>query len=222
MFCFYDWWVIFQVFYLKSIKQTILTLGLKNVYKRSLDLSQRMLDSMQTQKYDDIGIIIKWCLDKDKGYQNQLYKKYSSLLLGIAMRYSKNMADAEDILQESFVNIFRHLNELKDINALFPWMKKIVINTVLRKFKSKIIFENIVDISNEVGDRQDIKNMTAEKIVDIIQSLPDGYRIILNLHAIDGYSHAEIAELLWISSSTSQSQYAKVKKELLNDNIESE
>lgn len=127
----------------------------------------------------------------------------------------KNDEDAEDVLQEGFVLIFSNLHSLKDIDALYGWMKRIMINKALRKLsqqksKSK---DQILDDALLIGDESHIiEHLHAEEILEHIQKLPEGYRTVFNMYVVDGYKHSEIADILHIAEGTSRSQLTKARK----------
>jgi RNA polymerase sigma factor (sigma-70 family) len=163
--------------------------------------------------------IIKGCKKGNKRCQHRLYKQYASALLGISLRYCASKEDAEDVLQESFIKIYNNINQLKNENSLFFWMRKIVINQAIRamhnqrNYKSQILLKDDMLIDKtEVG--HSIDNSSVDELLMLIQELPDGYRTVFNLIAIDGYKHREIAEMLKINEGTSKSQYANAKKML--------
>jgi len=163
--------------------------------------------------------ILEGCKNNDRKAQELLYNKYASLFLGVLCRYSKNRAEAEDILQEAFVKIFRHIDQFRGDSSLYTWMRRVVVNTAIRHFQNNADFQfNIpLDENIEVKEKkEDIVEFAAEDIVKVLQKLPPGFRAIFNLHAIEGYKHKEIATMLNISENTSRSQYIRAKKYLQN------
>lgn len=148
-----------------------------------------------------------------------LYERYSKSHLLICLRYMKNRSDAEDLLQESYIKIYRDLKQFDSSKAKYKtWTDKIVVNTCLMKLRKKNIFhdiENIVDFSQSLSINQHaIDNLNLQEITNLILQLPKGYRTVFNLYIIDGYKHHEIADLLGISVNTSKSQLMKAKKSL--------
>lgn len=116
--------------------------------------------------------------------------------MGVTVRYFKEKEKIDDVLQKSFINIFNELYnnpkinlEVKDEKTFILWMKKIVINISIKELDGKIVFEDIKYTPNNIENNKDIENITAEKILEALQSLPDGYRTVFNLHAIDDYKH---------------------------------
>lgn len=173
-----------------------------------------MLNSTEIQNSNnEIQRILDWCIAGKRSYQQQLYKKYSPVLLAVAIRYLKNKSDAENILKQAFMEIFQNLNKLKNTDEIFPWMKKIIINKSIKKL-GKINFEDEIIISNDLVNIENIKKVWQAELLEAIKSLPDGARIIFNLHVIERYTHQEIAQLLSISTDISKSQCDIARKKL--------
>jgi len=138
------------------------------------------------------------------------------------LRYVKSKEDAEDLVQEAFVKIFRDLHQFDASKASYlSWSKRVVINTCLMKLRKKSVFnfmDNIVDMTNKFYlPSRAIENLSLQDLTKKIQALPKGYRTVFNMYVIDGYSHAEIADKLDISESTSKTQLFKAKKHLRID-----
>lgn len=170
--------------------------------------------------------IVAGCKKGKRKAQRALYDKYSKAMLGIAMRYSRNISEAEDALQEAFIRIYRYIKDFDGDNegALTSWVKKVVVNTTLsynRKQKKHHYTQDIDDV--QVGmdeefsispDELDGKSNVQEIVLNALQKLPDGYRTVFNLYVLEGYQHKEIAEILGVSESTSKSQLLKARKYL--------
>ncbi len=170
---------------------------------------------------------IKRCKKGDAKALEELYRKTSSTLLGVCLRYTKNIQDAEDVFHEGFIKILKKINQVNDENKILSWMIRIMANTAINFLKknkklAEDDFEDNLDYNEDNGNDEIIKNddnlilnMISEKeLYKLIENLPDGYRIVLNLYAIEGYTHKEIAEMLGISVSTSKTQYQKAKNKL--------
>lgn len=160
--------------------------------------------------------IIKGCLAQDKNAQKELYKKYAASMFGICLRYCKKRAEAEDVLQEAFVRIFSNLKTYRSEGSFEGWLKRIVVNTALNFYKSNLkrCFDTSIDEMNdsEVPSSQvSDTDISVEDLMKIINSLADGYRIIFNMYAIEGYSHKEIAAMLNINENTSKSQLSRAR-----------
>ncbi|MBR9913493.1 MAG: RNA polymerase sigma factor [Algicola sp.] len=164
--------------------------------------------------------LIEQCKKNDAQAQSQLYKLYASKLFSICLKYSRNYAEAEDNLQDAYITIFKKIHQFKSQGSLEGWMKRITINTALQRYRSAGVFsivneEQIEDVSVEVEDNQ----MSLDFLLNIIQELPDRYRLVFNLYALDDYSHKEIADMLAISTGTSKSNLARARL-ILKDKIE--
>ncbi len=159
--------------------------------------------------------LVKDCLAKKPEAQKQLYGHFSEIMLGICYRYTKSLRDAEDVLQEGFVKVFRNLHQYKSEGELGAWIRRIMVNTALnflkrnRKYQDEMYFteEYMHPVTNDDPQMQ----LNAKELADLIRQLPSGYQTIFNLYAVEGYSHIEIGEMLGISDGTSRSQYARAR-----------
>jgi RNA polymerase sigma factor (sigma-70 family) len=148
--------------------------------------------------------------------QKALYDKYSAVMMGVCYRYARNVEDAEDILQEAFIKVFTSLPKFRFEGSFEGWLKRIAVTTALNYMnRNKQIREslNIEAMSYEVppqAENATIK-LSGKDLMECIQSLPEGFKAVLNLFAIEGFSHKEIAGMLDISESTSRSQYVRAK-----------
>lgn len=143
-------------------------------------------------------------------------------MFSICMRLINNATEAEDVMQEAFLNAFTKINTYKGEVSFGAWLKRIVINRSLDYLKMrKVKFEEINEKTNQLPDYQmEVKEVNMDVIKDAIQKLPDGYRVVLSLFLIEGYDHEEISEILGISNSNSRTQYLRAKnklRELLKD-----
>jgi len=147
--------------------------------------------------------------------QEAFYNKFSPKMLGVCYRFAKNREDAEDMLQEGFIKIFTQLHQYRNEGALEGWIRRIVVHTCINVLKKNKKFAESVDIihANSIHVKEDMipSIMQAKQVVECIRMLPMGYKTVLNLYAIEGYSHKEIAEMLDIEESTSRSQYTRAK-----------
>ena len=152
----------------------------------------------------------------NSGAQELLYYRFSPKMLGVCYRYAQNREDAEDMLQEGFVKVFSLLHQFKNEGSLEGWIRKIIVNTCINFIKRNKKFSDTIDISNAINLHTSAdfvpSIIQAKEIVECIRLLPLGYKTVLNLYAIEGYSHLEIAKLLDIEEGTSRSQYARAKK----------
>jgi RNA polymerase sigma-70 factor (ECF subfamily) len=172
--------------------------------------------------------LIAACIKGDRKAQRELYNLYAARLMAISLRYAKSTLEAEDILQESFIKIFRSLAGLKDYSNLGGWMKRILINTAINQQRGKLYMFPMVDIGyikKGYDESVALSEFRLEELLDMIRALPAGCRMIFNLYAIEGFSHKEISDKLDISEGTSKSQYARAKfllqKKLTDEKLKS-
>lgn len=147
--------------------------------------------------------------------QEELYNRFSPRMLGVCYRFAKNREDAEDMLQEGFIKVFTQLHQYRGEGALEGWIRRIMVHTCINILKKNKKFNESVDLIYAQGIhlKQDMipSIMQAKQVVECIRLLPLGYRTVLNLYAIEGYSHKEIGHLLEVEESTSRSQYTRAK-----------
>jgi len=163
--------------------------------------------------------LIRACIRDDAASQKELFIRYSSRMLGVCHRYARTAADAEDILQDAFIKVFDKLQQFKFEGSFEGWIRKIVVNTALKKYtltryeKEQNGIENIAKYES-AEDPSAYTHLSQKDLLTLINSLPDGYRMIFNLHVIEGYQHEEIAEMLGIQPGTSRSQLVKARNML--------
>ncbi len=159
--------------------------------------------------------MLNGCLENNAAAQEALYNHYSPKMLGVCYRFAKNREDAEDMLQEGFIKVFSQIHQYRNEGALEGWIRRIVVHTCINILKKNKKFSDSVDINyaNGIGIREENipSIMQAKQVVEFIRILPVGYRTVLNLYAIEGYSHKEIGSMLDIEESTSRSQYTRAK-----------
>lgn len=162
--------------------------------------------------------ILKGCLNKERSAQKALYEKYSPKMLAVCYRYAHNLPDAEDMLQESFIKIFNHIHQFEGKGSFEGWIRKAVVHTSINILKKNKKFNEYIEVVSMaeyiVQKEKQTANMQSKEIIECIRLLPVGYRTVLNLYAIEGYVHKEIAEMLGIEESTSRSQYVRAKQML--------
>lgn len=164
--------------------------------------------------------LIQKCSNNDTQAQSELYQLFSSKLFSVCLKYCKNYAEAEDNLQDTFVTVFNKISQYNNMGSFEGWLKRITINTALQRYRKQGVFE-IIDDSNieDVELTVEEDDLSIEFLLQIIQELPDRYRLVFNLYALDGYSHKDIAEMLSITTGTSKSNLARARK-ILKDRIE--
>lgn len=162
--------------------------------------------------------ILQGCLQNNATSQRELYTRYSPKMLAVCYRFAHNREDAEDMLQEGFIKVFSQIHTFRNQGAFEGWIRRIVVHTCINHLKKNKRFNESVDIihANSIQVREETvpSIVQAKQIVECIRLLPMGYRTVLNLYAIEGYTHKEIAEMLDIEESTSRSQYTRAKQML--------
>jgi RNA polymerase sigma-70 factor (ECF subfamily) len=162
--------------------------------------------------------ILIGCLKNQAAAQRELYNRYSPKMLAVCYRFAHNREDAEDMLQEGFIKVFSQIHTFQNKGAFEGWIRRIVVHTCINNLKKNKRFNENIDIlhagSVQVREESVPAIVQAKQIVDCIRILPVGYRTVLNLYAIEGYSHKEIAGMLDIEESTSRSQYTRAKQML--------
>lgn len=166
------------------------------------------------------ALLIKACIQKNVLAQRELYNLYSPKMLGICYRYAYRKEDAEDMMQEGFIKIFNQLSTFEHRGSFEGWMKRVIVNTCINFLKRSKKFDEHVTIEAafavEYKEESISSKLQGKQVIECIRLLPIGYRTILNLYAIEGYSHKEIAGLLEIEESTSRSQLTRAKVILEN------
>ncbi|MDR0559050.1 MAG: RNA polymerase sigma factor [Prevotellaceae bacterium] len=159
--------------------------------------------------------LIEKCLKNDIRAQKKLYDKYAPLMMSVCLRYVRDRDVAQDILQEGFVKLFAKIPTYSGTGSFKGWMRKIFVNTALEYLRKNDVLKYSADISAaaavESKTESAIEKISADELMKCIMDLPTGFRTVFNMFAIEGYSHAEIAEKLGIQEGTSRSQYARAR-----------
>jgi RNA polymerase sigma factor (sigma-70 family) len=164
--------------------------------------------------------LVKDCLKANQAAQRQLYELFAETMLGVCYRYTKSLKDAEDVMQEGFVKVFLNLKQYRKEGELGAWIRRIMVTTALnflkrnQKYRDQMFFQK-EHLHPLVTDDPAVR-LDAKELADLIRQLPQGYQAIFNLHAIEGFSHVEIGEMLGISDGTSRSQYARARALLIS------
>ena len=164
--------------------------------------------------------LIKQCANNDRKAQKEIYQLFSGKLFSICLKYSKNKQEAQDNFQDGFIVIFEKIGQFNFKGSFEGWLKRVMINTVLLKYRKKNVL-NIVteEIPDEVIVDVDDDEISLDFLLNLINELPDRYRMVFNLYALDGYSHKEISEMLLIAEGTSKSNLARARA-ILKQKIE--
>jgi RNA polymerase sigma-70 factor (ECF subfamily) len=149
--------------------------------------------------------------------QSEIYELYADVLFGVCLKYSRNHQDAEDTLQDSFLTIFDKIKQYNNNGSFEGWLKRITINTALQKYRKKTPLQLVNEVT-EIEETTEIDfeydNLDIDFLLNLIQQLPDKYRLVFNLYVLDSYSHNEISEMLNISVGTSKSNLSRARKKL--------
>jgi RNA polymerase sigma factor (sigma-70 family) len=160
-------------------------------------------------------LMLAGCLKNNAAAQEALYNRFSPRMLGVCYRFAKNREDAEDMLQEGFIKVFTQMHQYRNEGALEGWIRRIIVHTCINNLKKHKKFSDSLDIihahSVYINEEMIPSIMQAKQVVECIRMLPLGYRTVLNLYAIEGFPHKDIAGMLDIEESTSRSQYTRAK-----------
>ncbi|MET4081692.1 RNA polymerase sigma factor (sigma-70 family) [Pedobacter sp. UYP30] len=176
----------------------------------------------QTHTIDDL---LQGCKNGERKTQELLYKQTSGKMMAVCMRYAKNRAEAEDVLQLGYIKVFTKINQFKEEGSFEGWIRRIMVNTSIENFRKNQRSLKVVEL-DEAFDQPsvgfDFGTLGMEDLLRVISKLSDGYRMVFNMYAIEGYSHREIAEQLGISESTSKSQLSRARAILKQEIIKME
>ncbi|MGA1976442.1 MAG: RNA polymerase sigma factor [Bacteroidales bacterium] len=164
----------------------------------------------------DTKNLISGCLKGNRRDQELLYRRHATKLYAVCLQYSGNDEEARDILQDGFVKIFENLVNYKFEGSFEGWMRRIMVNTALEKFRTRHSLYMVDDIDqipepNADPENEDYAGLGASDLLEIIRELPPKYRIVFNLFAIEGYSHKEISDMMSISEGTSKSNLSRAR-----------
>ncbi|MER3375881.1 MAG: sigma-70 family RNA polymerase sigma factor [Allomuricauda sp.] len=170
----------------------------------------------------DLEELIHKCKKGERQAQAELYRRYSGILFGMCLKYSKNKTEAEDNLHDSFMTIFSKIDQYGFQGSFEGWIKRITVNTVLQKYRKE---QHLNVVSENIGEETEVDtegtDISLSTLLGYIQELPNKYRLTFNLYVLDGYSHKEISEMLGTSTGTSKSNLARAKM-ILREKIEKE
>ena len=159
--------------------------------------------------------LLKACLQSDRLAQRDIFNMYAGKMMAICIRYSRHRQEAEDILQDAFVKVFTHLQDFESSGSFEGWVRRIIINTAIKHNQKKSVSHEDIGLDHIKEDSvgPDVFSaLSEEELIKMIVTLPEGYKMVFNLFAIEGFSHKEISELLNIEESTSRSQLMKARR----------
>jgi len=160
------------------------------------------------------GDLIRGCLSGDSRMQEALYNRFAPKMYAVCLRYSNNADDAQDLLQEGFVKIFKNLDRFRAEGSFEGWVRRVFVNTSIEHYRKKVNLTSTSEREEALIEDSSVNALDklAEKdIIALVQQLSPGYRAVFNMYAIEGYSHKEIGTILGISEGTSKSQLARAK-----------
>lgn len=163
---------------------------------------------------EKLEILLKGCKRGRARSQEALYRRFASAMYGLCLQYASSEEDAQDILQEGFIKVFGKLDQVKNPEALPGWIRRIMINTALERYRNQVTHQSVDDLKG--GGPEELPDLilaelTCEELVALIQELSPRYRLVFNLYAVEGYSHQEISEALGISVGTSKSNLSRAR-----------
>lgn len=170
--------------------------------------------------------LIEGCLKGDRRMQYELYQRYAPKMYGVCLRYAANAEEAEDILQEGFIKVYRKMESYRGDGSFEGWIRRIFVNTAIEHFRKKTYLQPITEQEETTieGKYLSVMDNLAEKdIIQLVQQLSPGYRTVFNMYVVEGYTHKQIADTLGISEGTSKSQLSRAKlilQELVTKHIE--
>ncbi len=157
--------------------------------------------------------LVHGCIRGDKRYQKMLYDLYGKKMYGVCLRYCNDKDIAKDVMQDAFVKILTNIGQFKFTGPLEAWIRRIMVNTSIQFYRSSISLKEVElsEAHGEVRYDETFSKLSKDEILKLIQNLAPGYRTVFNMYVIEGYSHAEIAEMMGINENTSKSQLSRAR-----------
>ena len=158
--------------------------------------------------------LIEGCIREDRKMQYELYERFSPKMYGVCLRYAANAEEAEDILQEGFIKVFKKISSFRGEGSFEGWIRRIFVNTAIEQFRKKSYLQPITEQEEHSIEGKYVSvldNLAEKDIIRLIQQLSPGYRTVFNMYVVEGYTHKQIADALDISEGTSKSQLSRAK-----------
>ncbi len=158
--------------------------------------------------------LIVGCLQGNRRMQEELYRRFSPRMYAVCLRYAGNAEEAEDILQEGFIKVFKKLDSFRSEGSFEGWMRRIFVNTAIEHFRRKRYMMPVTEREENTIEGKYLSvldDLAARDIMALVQELSPGYRTVFNMYVVEGYTHKEIADMLGISEGTSKSQLSRAK-----------
>lgn len=159
--------------------------------------------------------LVEGCLRGDRTAQRELYNRFAPRMYGVCLRYAANTEEAEDVLQEGFIKVFKKIASFRREGSFEGWVRRIFVNTAIEQYRKKVYLQPITEHEEDTveGKYLSVLDSLAERdIIGLVQKLSPGYRTVFNMYVVEGYSHKQIAEQLGISEGTSKSQLSRAKQ----------
>jgi RNA polymerase sigma-70 factor (ECF subfamily) len=159
--------------------------------------------------------LIKGCVNGKESFQYEVYKRYSPKMFAVCLRYCGSREEAEDVLQDAFIKIFDKMHTFKFNGSFEGWIRRVIINTAIRNKYTNFRAHEVPTLDNiehPTVDEKITSNLSVADLMKLVNELPQGYKLVFNLFAIEGYSHKEIAEMLNIQEATSRSQFLRARQ----------
>ncbi|MHC1689656.1 MAG: RNA polymerase sigma factor [Bacteroidales bacterium] len=171
--------------------------------------------TVRHREYSNEKEVIEGCVKRDPRAQRILYDSYSSRLFTVALRYAGDRERAKDILHDGFITVFEKIGSYNGSGSFEGWLRRIFVNTALMALRKADVLKNSGELNSVAGEFSDspsaLDEISSKELLKVIASMPDGFRMVFNMFAIEGYSHQEIAEELNISESSSRSQLSRAR-----------
>lgn len=163
--------------------------------------------------------ILAGCLREERWAQRKLYELYAPAMMSLCVRYTGDRATAQDVLQDGFIKLFAKIDSYAGTGSLGGWIRRVFVTTALEYLRQKDVLRQSDSIDDylfafENNEVTVLDRLSAEELLKLIAELPPGYRAVFNLYAIEGYSHAEIAQMLQMDENTSRSQFMRARRQL--------
>lgn len=185
-----------------------------------------MLDKHSDMAASELQRLISGCAAGDRTCQKLLYDWYSPRMMALCVRYARNTQEAEEILQDGFLQMYRHIGQYRFVGSFGSWLRKIMINSALMRYRSKSNLDRVISLTPDheilAGGEEFADRLSEQELIRLIRKLPPGYRLVFNLYVFEGLKHREIAQLLKISEGTSKSNLSDARtllREALTDNF---
>jgi RNA polymerase sigma-70 factor (ECF subfamily) len=172
------------------------------------------LNGISNQSFSDTDLL-EGCIRGDRKAQRELYNRFAPKMYGVCLRYAANAEEAEDILQEGFIKVFKKIGSFRGEGSFEGWVRRIFVNTAIEQYRKKTYLQPITEHEENTveGKYLSVLDSMAEKdIINLVQQLSPGYRTVFNMYVVEGYTHKQIAEQLGISEGTSKSQLSRAKQ----------